>query len=226
MPNGLELLCGPGTRYDLITVIPQGTPLEILRRVIGKDDWIKVGVKRDSVDIANVNCSGRTSIFSESGDNVEGWVPLGAIQVNVDLTNISPMYEFGPHLLVPEPFASRAFDESVTFTWQDYGPLAENQIYSLLLVRDDLSDDQSCYHWQTDVPEISFKPEDFDCTAGDYHWRVGLATNLDPQGAEPVWRDDSEFDERNPIGIGTIHKDTPKSSGSDKGDPGEGSFDP
>lgn len=228
--NGIELLCGPGTKpnstdkYDLITIVPQGTALDVLRRVFGKDDWIKVGVKRDSIDIVNVNCPGRTSIFSESGDRVEGWVPLGVIKINVEkLSNAPPMYEFGPHLLNPEPFAQRALDETVTFTWQDYGPLAEHQIYSLLLVRDDLPDEQSCYHWQTTVPEISFKPKDYDCTPGDYHWRVGLATDLSKGvGDERIWQDDSEFDERSPIGIGQPHSRKPEDSGNGGGDPSGG----
>jgi hypothetical protein len=223
VPNGLEMLCGPGTKpngidkYDLIAIVPQETPLEVLRRVVGKDDWIKVGVKRDRIDIANVNCPGRTSVFSASEDSVEGWVSRSAIKVKVELSGISPMYEFGPHLLDPKPFAERAVDETIIFTWQDYGPLVENQIYSLLLVRDDLPDDKSCYHWQTTVPEISLKPKDYDCTPGDYYWRVGLATNLNPQGTEPIWQDDSEFDERNPIGIGQPHSKKPRDSGSGRG---------
>lgn len=229
--NGVELLCGPGTKpnstdkYDLITVVPQGTGLDVLRRVVGKEDWIKVGVERNSVDIANVSCPGSTSVFSESGDNVEGWVLLGAIEVNIELSNISSMYEFGPHLLNPEPFAQRSIEDIITFTWQDYGSLAENQIYSLMIVRDGLPDAESCYHWQTKTPEMMLKFKDFEnCTRGDYHWSVGLATDLSGGiGDTRNWRDDSEFDERNPIGIDQPHSGA-KSANNSIGGSGGGTI--
>jgi hypothetical protein len=130
------------------------------------------------------------------------------------------MYEFGPHLLEPKQFETRAIDALITFKWHNYGPLAEHQIYSIILVRDDLPDAASCYHWQTKVPEVAFKPKDHNCTPGDYHWGVGLATDLSGgQADEPIWQDDSEFDERNPIGIGQPHSKRPQSSGNNDNTP-------
>jgi hypothetical protein len=40
--NGLELRSGPGADYGVIDILPSGTPLDVLRRVVDKGDWIKV----------------------------------------------------------------------------------------------------------------------------------------------------------------------------------------
>jgi hypothetical protein len=192
--NGLESRSGPGADYGVIDTLPNGTPLDVLRRVVDKDDWIKVSVGPDS------------------DDSIKGYVHIapGSIKINVKLNDIPLMYEFGPKLYEPEPFADRPVDEMITFKWQDYGPLEEHQYYSIILVLDGLSDEHSCYHGQTKEPGVSFKPEDYGCIRGDYHWGVSIATNLACGRGEPNWRDDSERDERNPIGIGIPYSGGPK----------------
>jgi uncharacterized protein YraI len=196
--SAVPLRSGPGDNYDLICSLPHGTTLDVLRRVHNKDNWIKVAVNPDS------------------DERIEGYVTTAPelIKVNVDLNDVPPIYEFGPKLREPERFAQRAVDELITFKWQDYGPLEEFQDYSLILVRDGLSDEGACYHWQPKEPEVSFRPKDYGCTAGAYHWGVSIATDLSG-GNKTEWRKDSEFNERNPIGIGMPYPNAPTPTSKD-----------
>jgi hypothetical protein len=207
-PTGVVLLrVGPGENYDSVATLPDGTILDVLRWVHHKDNWLKVAVNPDT------------------GDRIEGYVPIasGAIKVNVDLKDIPPIYEFGPQLFEPKRFETRAVSDFITFTWQDYGTLEEHQYYSLIIVRDDLEDEDACYHWQTKQTELIIKPEDYNCTPGAYHWGVGLATDLlGGKGEKPDWRDDSASDERSPIGLGIPHPDEPKDDSGGGGDGGGG----
>jgi len=127
-----------------------------------------------------------------------------------------------------EIFTDYPVEANITFTWSEY-PLAEHQFYSIILVRDDLTDGEACYHWQTKEPAVTFKPADHGCTPGAYHWGVGIATDLaESRGPERIWRDDSAFDERNPIGLGMPHPDRPSggSSNSNGGDDPSGGIAP
>ena len=171
-----------------------------------KPDWIKVAVNPDS------------------GERIKGYVNIasGLITLNAPLENVSPIYEFGPKLLEPIRFASYSVEDAITFKWQDYVSLEEDQHYSVILVRDDNSDEESCYHWQTKETEVSFTPEDHDCTDGAYHWGVSIATDLSG-GEKTHWRSDSEFNERNPLGLGIFLAD-PNNPSID--DPGHQPVDP
>jgi hypothetical protein len=210
-PAGVVILrSGPGNEYSQVASLPNGTKLDVLRWVIGKKEWLKV--------VAN----------SGSVEAIEGYVNTASnlIRVNVDLDEIPPIYEFGPALLEPKRYESRAVEALITFKWQDYGSLAAEQVYSIILVRDDLSDADACYHWQTKAPEVAFKPADYNCTPGDYTWGVGIATKLGLTAeGETIWRDDSQFDERYPIGIGVPHSGKPRDNTSNGGED-DGNFRP
>jgi hypothetical protein len=208
-PNGVVILrSGPGPDYDQVASLSNGTRLNVQRRVSGKADWIKVEINAGSTD------------------SLAGYVNLASdlIRVNVSLDDLPLIYEFGPALYEPPRFETRAVEALITFKWQDYGELAADQFYSIILVRDDLSDAESCFHWQTKEPEVAFKPANYGCTPGDYHWGVGLATKIGEKDGEIIWRDDSEFDERSPIGIGVPHSGRP-SNGDDGGGGGHGGSD-
>lgn len=197
----MALRSGPGDSYDSIRTLPYGTTLDVERLVHNKADWIKVAVNPGTAE------------------HVEGYVNIasGLIKVNADLGDVPPIYEYGPGLLEPIRFANYAVEDNITFKWKDYVVLEEHQYYSIILVHDDLSDEKACYHWQTKETEVSFRPKDHNCTAGGYHWGVSIATDLSG-GERTDWRRDSEFNERNPIGIGMPHPDTPT---GDEQDPGE-----
>jgi hypothetical protein len=188
----VKLYQGPGTAYDVVRNLPHGSILNVVRRLIGNPDWIQVAVV-------------------DPNEITGGWVYTanGSVQLNVNLSEISQIREFGPKLYEPARYAQYAIDDLITFKWEDLGPLEENQHYSLILVRNDLPDEQACYHWQPPGPEETFRPEDYGCTPGAYHWGVGLATDLAEGKGDPIWRDDSFRDERNPIGIGMPYPDTP-----------------
>jgi hypothetical protein len=194
--KGVDLRSGPGSDYDVVETIHQGDILDVQRRVYGKDDWLQVSAKLDS------------------GDVITEWVQIdpAAVKVNVDVGSIPRMYEFGPKLIEPTPYASRPTDELITFKWVGVGSLEDYQYYSLILVPDGQSDDKACYHWQPQTPEASLKPEDYGCTTGAYHWGVGIATDLNKGKGERDWRDDSLRDERNPIGIGMPYPNSPKAT--------------
>jgi hypothetical protein len=200
--------------YELLRTLPDGTALDVLRRVHNKDSWIKIAVNPDSPE------------------RVEGYVNIisGLIDVNMDLKDVPSMYEFGPPLLMPQESVQRALDGLTKFKWEDYGVLEEHQYYSLIVYRTDLSEKQSCYHDQHKVSEVVLKLEDYEmCTPGVYYWGVGVATEilgedgkpiLDDDG-NPIWRDDSERDHRRLIGL-----DVPPPDTEDKGEgEGEGGFD-
>jgi hypothetical protein len=165
-------------------------------------DWIKVAVNPNS------------------NERLEGYVNIasGYIEINVELPDLPPIYEFGPALSEPRRFESRSTGDFITFKWSDYGALEEDQYYSLIIVRDDLEDEAACYHWQTKDTEMIIRPEDYEnCTAGAYHWGVGIATKMFNEDGTPmldkdgkqVWRDDSERDERFPLDLGISHPDAP-----------------
>jgi cell division septation protein DedD len=192
--NSVELRSGPALGYNLVGTLHKGDILDIQRRVFGKDDWLKVSVSQDS------------------GRVITGWVQIasGAIKVNVDLHKIPPMYEFGPKLFEPMQSAQRALEEPTKFTWEDYGKLEDNQRYSLIIYRTDLSPKDACYHDQFEIPQALIKLKDFDrCTPGIYYWGVGVATKmLGEDGKQilgedgnPLWYDDSEMDHRRLIGL-------------------------
>jgi uncharacterized protein YraI len=216
-PGSVVLLRSyPGDDYGVIHTLPDGTALQVLRRVYNKDNWIKVAVNPGSEE------------------RIEGYVTTasGLIKVNVDLNDVPPIYEFGPTLLKPEPSVQRALEEPITFKWQDYGVLEEHQYYSLILYRDDLSEKDACYHDQYKVPEALIKPEDYDgCTPGVYYWGVGIATKILGEDGKPmlgedgrlIWRDDSERDHRRVIGLSVPPPES--HAGDDSGDIGEGKFD-
>jgi len=203
--NSIELYAGPQTGivdYDKVATLRNGTFLNIQRRLVNNDDWIKVS--------------------AESGSEIiEGWVNIGSgnVEISANLDDFPPMYEFGPRLLSPIKFESRAVDGIIEFAWEGISsPLEEYQNYSLILVRDDLSDEEACYHWQTKETKVTFVPEEYGCTPGAYHWGVGIATDLTKgEGNERKWRDDSERDERNPIGLGIPHPEEPDDGGGDSG---------
>lgn len=212
--NSIELYAGPQTgivNYDKVATLRNGTFLNIQRRLVNNDDWIKIS--------------------AESGSEIiEGWINIGSgdVEISANLDDFPPMYEFGPRLLSPIKFESRAVDGIIEFAWEGISsPLEEHQYYSLILVRDDLSDEEACYHWQTKETKVTFVPEEYGCTPGAYHWGVGIATDLTKgEGNEREWRDDSERDERNPIGLGIPHPEEPddggdSSSGNDSGDSDE-----
>ncbi len=214
--NGLELRDGPGTddSYHPITTLPKGTALTVLRPVVNKPDWIKV--------LANL----------ESTRIVTGYVITApeSIQINVDLADIPPIFEYGPHLIDPKPFEQRANDHFITFKWENKG-LQEGQCYSLIIYRTDLSPGEACFHYQyEEMPGeeavVDVSPIKHSCTPGEYYWGVGIATpKLDtsvgpcegvPWGAEN-WRDDSERDERNIIGLSVVPRDKPSDGGEGGG---------
>ena len=212
--NVVLLRSGPGPDYESLATLSAGTALDVLRWVHNKEEWIKVAANPDS------------------GERIEGYVNIasGYIKVNVDLKDFPPIYEYGPALYEPERFESRGTRDFITFKWQeDYAVLEEHQYYSLILVRDDLEDEDACYHWQTKETEMTVRPEDYGCGGGAYHWGVGIATDLaEGTGNERVWRDDSERDERFPLGLDIPHPDAPSDGGGggdDKGDAGEGGVD-
>lgn len=122
---------------------------------------------------------------------------------------------------MPRQYETRSVDGLIEFSWEPVGlPLEEDQFYSVILVRDDLTDADACYHWQIKETKISLTPEDFNCTAGDYHWGVGLATVMGhDEENKIIWRDDSERDERNPIGIGVPYSKRPRDGGGGNGAP-------
>ena len=197
--NGfVSLRRGPGPDYEVVGTLRKGDKLEVQQRLFDNDDWLKV------------------SVNSDSGEGVTGWVTTDStvVDINVELADVPPMYEFGPHLLTPKPFESRGVDGLIEFQWEapPY-PLTEYQYYSLLLVRDDLSPADACFHWQTKEPSLSLTPDNEGCTAGAYNWRVGIATDLNGGVGERNWRDDTEFDEANPIGIGIPHPGRPSGGG-------------
>jgi uncharacterized protein YraI len=207
----VPLRSGPGDNYDLICTLPDDTPLDVLRRVHNKDNWIKVAVNPDS------------------DERMEGYVTTaaGLIKVNVDLDDVPPIYEFGPKLYEPKPSVQRALEEPITFKWQDYGVLEEQQYYSLIVYRSDLSEKDACYHDQHKAPEVLIKPEDYDgCTPGVYYWGVGVATKILGEDGKPmlgedggpIWRDDSERDHRRIIGLGVPPPDTHEGDTQDSGE--------
>lgn len=200
--DSVELRTGPAAdHYDVITTLPNGTPLNEIRPVVNNNAWLQVSPRLDA------------------GEDLKGYVTTDPnyVRINTNLAEIPPIYEYGPKPLTPGWYETLALDALIEFTWEAAGlPLRENQVYSVILVRDDLTDAGACYHWQTTETTLSFKPKDYDCPAGDYHWGVGLATNMgqDEEG-KIIWRDDSQSDERFPIGIGVPHSGKP--SGSDSG---------
>ncbi len=206
--TGVELRSGPGENYDVVSVIQKAAPLDILRRVVDKDEWMKVSV-------------------DSGAEIIEGYAPVSPDIVAINIRNwdeIPAIYEYGPRLLEPIRFASYPVDGAREFTWDPVAyPLEEYQFYSVILVRDDLSDGEACYHWQTKDLAISFNPKDHGCTSGAYHWGVGLATDLAQGIGDRDWRDDSERDERNPIGLDIPHPDTPEGGGDSGGGGGGGS---
>lgn len=209
-PGGvLPLLSGPEDNYDLIHTLTDGTVLDVLRRVYYKETWIKVAVNPDS----NARAEGYVDIAS------------GLIEVNVDLDDLPPIYEFGPPLLVPEKPVQRAIDGLVEFEWQDSVVLEEHQYYSLRIYLHDHSLKDACYHDQHKVSEVLIRPEDYDkCTPGLYYWEVGIATKIlgedsNPilgEDGNPIWRDDSERDHRRLIDL-----DMPPPTDEDGEDGGE-----
>ncbi|MCB0168267.1 MAG: hypothetical protein KDI79_28830 [Anaerolineae bacterium] len=204
--DGLQLHVGPGEAYDVKATLSPGTPLEILQRVVNNDNWLKV------------------LTTSPPGQIIDGFVAINsdAVAINVDLNEIPPIYEYGPKLLEPERFKDYPVEANITFTWNGY-PLAEHQFYSIILVRDDLTDGEACFHWQATEPVITIKPEDYGCTPGAYHWGVGIATDLTAGvGDKRIWRDDSASDERNPIGLGIPHPDRPTNDNNGDSGPGPG----
>lgn len=186
--DGINLRSGPGTQHEIIALLPNNTRVDVLRRVVGKNDWIKV-----RADLA-------------SDETIEGYVSTEAasIKINVNLENIPLIYEYGPRLLEPLPFESRVLNyptgETIRFAWEDY-PLKDNQYYSLVVVRDDVTDEQACIHVQTKEPETFLA---LDCPPGAYHWSVGIAANLSA-GSNLEWREDLEFSQRSPFGIDVAH---------------------
>lgn len=132
-------------------------------------------------------------------------------------------FRFGPKLLEPIRFASYPPEETIRFTWESLPLQGEHQYYSVILVRDDLSDAEACFHWQVKEPETFIKPADHGCTPGDYHWGVGIATDLSAGEGDFIWRDDSQFDERFPIGIGVPHSGGKPGSGDSSGGESNGS---
>ncbi len=210
-PGGIVTMrSGPGDECDKIHDLPDGTLLEVMRRVHYKDDWIKVAANPDT------------------DERIEGYVNIasGLIKVNIDLGAVPPIYEFGPRLLEPRPSAHFALEDLITFTWEDYGVLEENQYYSLIVFRDDLSEEEACYHSQHKVSQVVLRPKDYGgCTPGIYYWGVSVATKLSSGAAgEPIWRDDSERDHRSIVGFAVVPPDAGDSG--DSGDEGEGEFHP
>lgn len=208
LDNGfVSLRRGPSSDYEVVGTLRKGDQLEIRQRLFDNGDWLKV------------------SVNSDSGEGVTGWVTTdpAVVDINVDLADVPQMYEFGPHLLVPRPFESRGVDGLIEFEWAAAPyPLADHQYYSLLLVRDDQSDAEACFHWQTRETKLSLTPEEEGCTAGAYGWRVGIATDLNGGVGERDWRDDTEFDEKNPIGIGIPHPGKPSDGGGGGDNPSGG----
>jgi hypothetical protein len=219
--NGVELRSGPSLtepNYGLVETLHKGDILDVQRCAFGKDDWIQVSVNKDS------------------GGVITGWVHLDpeAVKLNVNLNDFPPMYEYGPTLIKPMPSEQRALEEPTMFMWQDYGKLEDNQRYSLIIYRTDLAPKDSCYHNQFEIPQALIKLKDFDrCTPGIYYWGVGVATKiLDENGKQVVgedgnllWRDDSERDHQNIIGLG-VPPPRPKGGGGDSKDSGEIPFIP
>lgn len=211
-PTGVELRSGPGLGYDVITILPNDTTLNNLRPVVGKSDWIKVVLNPGTTEA------------------VEGYVNIasGLIRINVDLADIVPIHEYGPHLVSPEPYAERAVDHFITFRWNNVG-LQKGQCYSLILypAGEDKGPDDACFHFQYVETLADVTPSEHGCTAGEYYWSVGIATPIQNEDdgnlgmceasigsdGKPLWRDDSERDERNVIGIGVPPRDRPPSSG-------------
>lgn len=210
-PTGLvSLRSGPGENYDVITTLPNNISLKILRRVYNKENWLKVEVNPDS------------------SEQIVGYIEKtasGFIEVNIDLDNIPLMYEFGPMPNEPKRFETLALNDPKTFTWNPAPlPLEKDQYYSVILIQDQWSDEDACFHWQTKDTMMVIRPGESDCNIAAFNWGVGIATKLfaedgitpltDESGRQ-VWRDDSEFDERIPIGIGIPHPHrTPETGGS------------
>lgn len=154
-----------------------------------------------------------------------------AISLTKDWEEIPEIYQFGPKPGFPDAGLSRSIDETTTFTWGEY-PLKEHQFYSVSIVRAGSPNSEACIHIQVRVPYVELKPEEKGCTRGPYYWGVGIATELaqideakilQGQGGEAVWRDDSVFDERFPLGLSdNAPSGGPRRVSSDKGDPGEG----
>jgi hypothetical protein len=200
-PNGVELRKGPNKdNYGLIDTLPQGTSLNNLRPVVRNEAWMQAMAAK--LDVS---------------EPITGYVTTapGSVQLNVQLDDFPPIYEFGPAPLEPKWGETRSTGETITFKWQeDYAELEEHQFYSLILVRDDLEDKDACFHWQTKETEMVVKPEDYGCGGGAYHWGVGIATDLaEGAGNGPDWRDDSERDERFPLGLDIPHPDRPEGGG-------------
>lgn len=201
--NGVELRDGPATDndyYHTIATLPKGTALTVLRPVVNKPDWIKIS--------ANL----------ESTATITGYVMTAPefIQINVDLGDIPPMYEFGPILFEPKPWTTYPVGETVRFIWEEF-PLEPDQIYSIIVLRDDFPPEKACIHIQAKMPEVFLT---LDCPAGSYHWLVLVATKL-PEGSESQWREDSERNHISYFGIGEPHKNAP----SDGGNGGSGGAD-
>lgn len=219
--NGVNLRTGPSDNYDpveLFPLLPQNTKLDVLRTILGNDDWIKVRVNVDSSD-----------------QPVVGYVPVGYIKINKDLADIPPIFEFGPHLVDPKPYEQRPADYFITFKWENKS-LHPGQFYSVILYRTDQGPGDACFHYQYEEARSSIEtqtdvtPSEYGCLTGEYYWGVGIATPvlgedgkplLGPDG-KPVWRDDSEFDERNIIGLGVPPRDRPKDTKSGGGSDGGG----
>jgi uncharacterized protein YraI len=195
-PGGIVTLrSGPGDDYDSICTLPDGTTLDVLRRVYDKDNWIKVAVNPDS-------------------ERVEGYVNIasGLIQVNVDLEDVPPIYEFGPVLNQPEQWVAPSIGDTLWFTWERF-ELKPDQCYSVRVVPDVGPESIPCIHIQVQNPvEPDRNPGEFlklDCPRGAYYWSVVVATKL-PEGSEHKWREDSEFSHKHYFGIGVPHPNTPR----------------
>jgi tetratricopeptide (TPR) repeat protein/tRNA A-37 threonylcarbamoyl transferase component Bud32 len=224
-PSGfVRLYSGPAVEgYSLVATLPNGTNLDILRHVHDKDDWIKV--------VANPGTT----------EAVEGYVSTasGLIRINVALADIPLIREYGPHLVDPEPYEQQAVDHFITFKWNNVG-LQEGQCYSLLLypTDEDKGPGNDCFHFQyleaqnSEETHADVRPSEHGCTTGEYYWSVGIATPIQNEDdgnlgvceasigsdGNPLWRDDSERDERYIIGIGVPPRNRP--STSDGGDNG------
>ena len=160
----------------------------------------------------------RVSRPGEGGDG--GWVKHDGIQLNIVEDDITTIYGFGPRLRSPIEFLNVPPDEPTVYSWEMLAPLKSDQYYSIILVHDDLPDGEACFHWQTKDLQIDINPSNHNCSTGEYHWGVGVATQITGtiEAGNIGWHDDTAFDQRWAIGVGTPHR------GGNPGD-GEGGSD-
>lgn len=206
----LNLRTGPGTGYNIIASLIQGTVLEILG-ANSANSWIKVATDKE---IAGWVAAAPQFVEIR---NVADGIPLVTIPPTPTLAitptpvaSPTPKYEYGPKLFEPARWASVGVGSYVDFKWESRS-LNLDQYYSIRVIRENSPPEDYCIHKQTQDSSIYLKLIDVNgqnCPAGDYYWSVAIATKL----SDGDWQLDSNQNEKNHFGIGAPHSNAPSTS--------------